>query len=333
MDVTAAKDKAFSSRKKNFLLRREADRRALLENADVLQAQLGPLVEAWENGDLSSPELAGAAILIFLFLIHPESAVSGKVSGMKKVSTTGNCRIADLPFSEHPDFPVEWKHLSVLDFIFRYRLRLVPELALEALAKWQAGEYALVLDLKMPTTLEMLEVQCAGSRYVTLFADADAIRRSTREARHAFDFLLHDLVHAEHFFSHPELKVGQTAFYRAMKSAHEAGLFDEALANDGIFKKEWEYLVSDMNSHPVHLMKSFQAVLQGHILRRQGESVSGRLDPHSRSALRQWLGTFFDLWNIEGKTRVSFERINQDDFDAEVDASEIEAFFFRDRLV
>lgn len=332
MDVPAAKEGSFASRKKNFLRRREADRRILFEHAEVLETRLRPLVESWENGEMRSPELAGAALLTFLFLIHPKSAVSGMVSREQKESVSGTWRIGDLDFSRTVGFPDEWKEQRVLDFIFSHRLRLVPEFAVAGLSKWQTGEYSLLLDLKMPSTLEMLEAQCAGSRYVTLFADAASIRRSTGEERHALDFLIHDLVHAEHFFADPVLKIGQTAFYRAMKSAHEAGLFAEALSTDPVFRKEWEYLVSDMNSHPVHLMKSFQAILQGHILRRQGEAASGKLDPHSRSRLKVWLEEFFDLWEVDGKTRGAFERINQSDFDMKADASEIESFFFGERI-
>ncbi len=324
-----------ATRREIFLKSRIRDREKIRKGAGVLAARLAPLVELWKKKEITSPELSGAAILSFVFFLHGGSSVQGKreVEAAGVPHSSKSLRVGDLEFlGEGADEAVKWKELTVLDFISGWRLKLVPEEAARTLTRWRAGDYALNLVFYMPSTLEMLEAQCLGSRFVTLYTDGASIQQSVDADRHALEFLIHDLVHADHFFSHPELARGQRKFYRTQLEAWRAGLFTKALSDDPVFRKEWDYLVSDMNSHPLHLMKSFQAVVQGMVLREKGLKAWSKLDESSSGRLAAILEQFFSLLPLDPETRAAFLRINRPNFDPVVDAERVSAFFIENPL-
>ena len=92
--------------------------------------------------------------------------------------------------------------------------------------------------------------------------------------RDPFSFLLHDLVHAYKMFSNDYLLSGQLGFYRALLKLFSASeetkstsrtqscsILEPLLANDAQLVDQFDYLISDMNSHPRHLFFYFKAIL------------------------------------------------------------------------
>ena len=72
-------------------------------------------------------------------------------------------------------------------------------------------------------------------------------------------FAFHDLIHADHFFHANSERLGQIGFYRQIDHLHRAGVLDAWLACEK-FPDQLEYLMADMNSHPLHLWKCFKAI-------------------------------------------------------------------------
>src|SRR5262245_41034778 len=66
----------------------------------------------------------------------------------------------------------------------------------EGLVGWLEGRYPLHLLQDMPSSREMLDIQCRGERYVTLFPDPPGVQIQRGRHADAMEFLLHDLEHA-----------------------------------------------------------------------------------------------------------------------------------------
>ena len=96
------------------------------------------------------------------------------------------------------------------------------------------------------TPYQMLEEQSRGWRVVTL--------------KEPLSFVLHDLEHAERFFHNEQSYLGQIGFYRRLQESVENGFWSESLQNPN-FEKAFFYLMSDMNTHCVHMLKYLRAIL------------------------------------------------------------------------
>jgi hypothetical protein len=125
---------------------------------------------------------------------------------------------------------------------------------------WCKNPQLMVLRDSLPTPQELLSLQCEGKRVVSLVTDPDQFLLEVN-GRDPLSFLLHDLVHAFEFFEDEEQMRAQINFYRRLQ--------DELLANrelrdrlekDSEFAQKFEYLISDMNSHPAHLEAYYQHI-------------------------------------------------------------------------
>jgi hypothetical protein len=124
---------------------------------------------------------------------------------------------------------------------------------------------------------------------------------------------MHDLEHAHKFFGDPELFRGQIHFFNRLRLSLPR--FEEWRA-DPLFAKDLDYLLSDMNSHPVHLVKYLKAIVLTAELRRGGEE---KLDAF-------WAG-LFDEWEMPGEVRQAGLRINRPGLETGTDQSMIHDFF------
>lgn len=137
--------------------------------------------------------------------------------------------------------------------VFNLRaLKSLPLSVNRAVINWHLGLWNLKLIHHVPSALEMLEVQCKGSRFVTLFTAFDDYRKYHEHGRDAFSFLVHDLIHADHFFNDAERARAQIIFYQKLKNELLAGKYNNHLASSD-FRSRFDYLIGDMNSHPAHL--------------------------------------------------------------------------------
>lgn len=147
--------------------------------------------------------------------------------------------------------------------------RGLPGAIKETINHWQIGDWKLVLTERVPTVEQMLDIQLERSRYVSMIFDFEF----NHEGRDIFSFFLHDLMHAHHFFNHPEKMKGELGFYFLMKQALNQKVLETAM-QDPVFQTEFEYLISDMNAYCIHQLK----YLRGAIARFQVRSgVSGDL--------------------------------------------------------
>ena len=171
-----------------------------------------------------------------------------------------------------------------------------------------SGNYQLELVFRVPTPAEMLELQCEGRRFLTLIDNLACKSFDLGRHKTPFEFFLHDLEHAHKFFGNPEQYGGQVLFFKFLR----ASLAEfEVFSGDAKFRADLNYLMSDMNTHPMHLFKFLKAVVCSAEMRR---TQLNQVDlTHFWSAL---LG---QKWKMSGKVLDAARRINQPDQETEVD--------------
>lgn len=142
------------------------------------------------------------------------------------------------------------------------RLFGMPEPAAHAVCAWHEGRRPACLLDHVPTARQVLRLQAAGQRCVSLVSDAAAAAHGDPRHVTGLAFAAHDLCHLEKFVD-PAHHVGQVGFFAAL---------DEALAHpDGSalqqgFDPAWEadrnYVLADMNGSAVFLFAALKMKLK-----------------------------------------------------------------------
>lgn len=155
------------------------------------------------------------------------------------------------------------KDLSFSEFLRTVRMKPLPEVAQRAIYFIFTKKYPItVLDYE-PSPRELLQIQCDGRRIITFKSDYLNWPTQMFGHRDPLSFWLHDCIHAEHFFSQPENFVSQLGFYKFVAHAYAAHCWPDISQNLN-FENDFSYLISDMNSHPLHLFKTLKAITDIH---------------------------------------------------------------------
>lgn len=117
-----------------------------------------------------------------------------------------------------------------------------------------------ILDY-IPTPIQLLEMQAQGFRCVTLLRTQNWFGHSFDHKRNLRDFVIHDLEHIWQMFENPQLTRQQIQFSKKLYELTIAGEFD-SLRNDPIFSSEFNYIISDMNTHPAHMFATLKSLIQ-----------------------------------------------------------------------
>lgn len=171
------------------------------------------------------------------FLIEESQKLHGKFYIGNKIS----------PLSKEPMSPS-------LKFLNSHTLRKVSLRVNRSLIAWSEGKYNLCYTENVPTPMEVLEMQSLGKRIVS-------IPKETISNKTPYEFVIHDLEHADRFFHDPLLHSTQVQFFNNLKSWIKAELFSE-LMRDDVFETKFNYLISDMNSHPAHMSQYLKHIIQ-----------------------------------------------------------------------
>lgn len=176
---------------------------------------------------------------------------------------------------------------SLNDFFSTYRLKKLPHAIERVLWLWSSGLAHLLLSETLITPQTMLEMQSRGERVVTCSREGFLNGEMVDGKRDALEFLLHDLTHADLFFS--ETHNEQIEFFSALKSVLENPVGD----GDPQFQTALEYIMSDMNSNRAHLQLSLRAAVIDRERRKQQLASHEKLAPAIELQLSQsWGGLF-----------------------------------------
>lgn len=197
---------------------------------------------------------------------------------------------------------IDWpKKLSTeiefAEFLRTVRIKPLPAVAQKAMYFIFTKKYPItVLDYE-PSPRELLQIQCEGRRIITFKNDFAEWPTKKFGHRDPLSFWLHDCIHAEHFFSQPDNFVSQLGFYKFVADAHEAECWP-TLNENPHFEGDFSYLISDMNSHPLHLFKTLKAITDIHF-KEQSLSIWERVittclgSTEELNALRKLNTTYF----------------------------------------
>ncbi len=154
-------------------------------------------------------------------------------------------------------------HISLHQFARTVRIIPLPYAAANALYHFYLGQYPIEILCYEPEPLELLKFQIEGKRILTFNPNVEEWPHLKYGERDPLSFWLHDLIHAEHFFADPQDRQGQIGFYRLIHEILTNKILETLLLNDE-FNKSFSYLMSDMNAHPLHLVKTLRAYIKIH---------------------------------------------------------------------
>lgn len=173
---------------------------------------------------------------------------------------------------------------QLLDWLDHYQFRGVIANVPFALGQWLRGAWPLVLREDIPDSREVLRMQARGVRPVTALTAWPRLLKPVLKKPDAFAFFRHDLEHAYKFCHSPALHAGQRAFFTVIETAIDRGAFAPYFGDAG-FVEKFDYLMSDMNTHPEHSRQYLRAILVEFHLRRERKAPVEALSPPAERAI------------------------------------------------
>jgi hypothetical protein len=182
----------------------------------------------------------------------------------KKLSAaefTALCLIPELVrnntyFQKSPLIKEALSESPVMEFLRNYSWKGKSDRIRRSLFRWHQGHYPLVLWETIPTPFELLKLQAQGKRVITVFKNTSAWEK-THFGKSAWEFIVHDLIHADHFFENSDWRTGQIEFYQFVLTQWDHELISCIRTH---CSEQFDYLISDMNSHPQHLYQTLSAL-------------------------------------------------------------------------
>ena len=216
------------------------DEPTLLAKKEELRSQVCSLENELKVGRSSEAEICAKYIFNFLQVMRPHDFLGG-------------------PHQSHLKLTSQQLE-STVEMFAVHSFRSVPLAVNRTLVAWAEGRLKLILLAKVPGALELLELQAQGLRVVTCEFNPELIYRTGVHGRDPLGFVLHDLIHADHFFRDPKLFNLQREFYSETLIKMRSGEFNKYLMADPLFKNEFDYVIGDMNSHPEHLRSTLNHI-------------------------------------------------------------------------
>ena len=216
--------------------------------------------------------------IVLLSLLRRPHDWFGGITAQKRLSTENFIKNEKNLSTTRQDFSffeitqkcqIEWPQkldnsISFFDFINIIKIKPLPEIALQSLVNIFTHAYPIEVLNYEPSPFELLEIQTQSYRIITFDPDFTKWSETLYGHRDPLSFWLHDCIHAEHFFSHPEQMQMQIGFYRFVHKALKSDFLASCQLSQE-FNSAFNYLISDMNTHPLHLLKTFKAILDIHL--------------------------------------------------------------------
>lgn len=238
------------------------DTETLKAHGSYLREALEDIKNQCQKMDLLPADFATLYLLLYLRLKHPKNWLQKKSSALKSASgQKGPGLICMIPESFNLN---EWEkekleEMTPIDFFRFYNLKAIPESINRTMINWYEGRWSIKLLEHIPTPRELLRLQVLNTRCVSVITHPQHVDRLVFETRDPLSFLLHDLMHADQFFSQHESLKGQLGFYQLINAIYDRPELITLLATDKEFKKEFEYVASDMNAYVIHLFKCLKS--------------------------------------------------------------------------
>lgn len=212
---------------------------------------------------------------------------------------------------------------ALQEYLMPYQfLHIIPSVP-AALTGWIKNDWPLQLLTHIPSPHDVLTMQSRGTRPVTVICNFPRATRPVLAKADAFEFLVHDLEHAWKFCNDPAQHKAQTTLFRLLADAVTARIFHPWL-QDPIFAEKFDYLISDMNTHPVHGLRFLHAVLIECLLRQENKGMRDQLAMPSQRTIKELMHRLSELWRLPDPAAAALSNLAEGRFDQEKDARAIE---------
>lgn len=149
---------------------------------------------------------------------------------------------------------------NLIDLLNEVRIKAIPESCNRSLCYLANGSYPITVTEDIPAPIELLQMQIAGQRIISINENYEQWQTTLYSGRDHLGFIMHDLIHADHFFFKDEYRDAQLGFFRFAEHILQDQSLERLLQSES-FKTGFEYIISDMNSHPVHLFQTLKTLL------------------------------------------------------------------------
>lgn len=213
---------------------------------------------------------------------------------------------------------------SLFTLLNEIKVKKVPIKAQLALRDWYLYPERLQLFFRIPSPYEILVLQSQGRRCLTIFPKEEDLKRTFEHNRNSWDFFLHDLEHADRFFSQDRIYHPQIGLCRCLLLSYEKLL---QLIPHQDYQKRLDYLISDMNTHVVHMLKYLKATVLHGFLFLENKTPHEKLSPQGRAQYEAFLRSLFNDWTNNEKILLALTKVNSP---AEpLHAQELEDYFYQ----
>ncbi len=246
------------------------------------------------HAPLKDFQLCTLTVLLFLRVRHPKNWLQKK-SSLSADSASGLL----LDYIPATFALNEWEKeklsgISFEELFLNFNLKGIPLSVNRTMINWIRCNWKIKLLTHIPSPRELLNLQVENSRCITLINNPAELNTLVLSARDPLSFVLHDLMHADQFFNQHESLKGQLGFYGKVQQIYDQEILKQSLKRDKQFRKEFEYVVSDMNAYVIHLFKCFKSAFM-------------KYDPELFSQLLAW-------WKLDQNEIMAALRLNTPDF-------------------
>ncbi len=236
-------------------------KKILLTSEDLAKNELylQENIQALKDQSLSCEDFTTLYILLFLRIKHQKNYLQKK--GSLNYSTKQIKLLEIIPKSFKLD---SWEHQKLqgvcgMELFSCFNLKSIPLSINRTMVHWYQKKWAIQRLEHIPSPKELLALQLQNSRCLTTIVEPKRIAQLVFNIRDPLSFVLHDLMHADQFFNSPEKAKGQLGFYQLLNSLYEQDDIIIWLKEDEQFRKEFEYVSSDMNAYVIHLFKCLKS--------------------------------------------------------------------------
>ena len=219
-------------------------------------------IESLEQLHLPDVDFTTYYILLFLRLKHPKNWLQKKTKSTQ-IYPYGISLLEYLPDNFNlTDWEKEkLKGVTTYTIFLHFNLKGIPESINRTMLNWFQGFWKIKLLKYIPNSRTLLKMQVNNTRCITVTTHHQAITELVLNSRDPLSFVLHDLMHADQFFNQVDSQKGQLGFYHLLNLIYDQPKLTYYLDNDEQFKKEFEYVVSDMNAYVIHLLKCLKSAI------------------------------------------------------------------------
>lgn len=256
-----------------------------------LLARLPEIAGRWRAGEMEDAVYAAMYFLYGQLARHGAAYASRRYRADARPNAAASAaRLANLRG--------EALRAYLLHELERHQFRGVIANVPAALCAWLRKEWRLCVHTSVPSARDVLLMQARGLRPVTLIDDYPRLTRPVLAKANAWAFMVHDLEHAYKFFHDPLLHAAQRRFFADVARVLAGGRFERPLG-DSEFATKFDYLISDMNTHPYHSLHYLRAILIEFHLREEGKPAHAALSSTARTELDELMNELMGEWGMD----------------------------------